>query len=352
MPLGLVLLVLRQPGRTLPDRPPPPGFVEQLVLRLAAQDWLLGAYLVTLLFEVLVGHGPRRPMAIALLTIDLVGFGLVVWLVRGVRLRGNVLPGFLYRMGILGVLLGTFFELQWILPSASGPSLDAELHRLDLRLFGVEPAQAFDRFVTPSTTEWFSFFYYGYFLILAAHIFPVAFAGRSEKLLTRFGFGVLWLYCVGHVVYTIVPAYGPYAHLSFEHPLTGKVWWPLVERTVASVDGSARTDVFPSLHTAGPAFLALFSFEHRRRAPFRYTWLPLSFAATQIILATMFLRWHYLVDIIAGLALAASGIFVGRLALHWDTARTRAGGLPAWPPLDFISKDFRSASPSLRSSER
>jgi hypothetical protein len=75
----------------------------------------------------------------------------------------------------------------------------------------------------------------------------------------------------------------------------------------------------------------MFSFEHRARSPFRYTWIPLTFIATQIILATMFLRWHYLVDIIAGLTLATTGIFVGRLALSWDEARVEAGGLPSWP---------------------
>jgi hypothetical protein len=192
-----------------------PGFVGELVRRLASLDWLLLGYLLTLLFEVAFGSGPRRAPAVIYLSVDLAGFVGILWLIRGQILKGEVLPGILYRFAVMGALLSTFFELQWILPAASGPAVDAQLHALDLRLFGVEPAQAFDRFVRPATTEWFSFFYYGYFFLLAAHVFPAMLFGRTERLLTRFGFGTIWLYCVGHVVYTLVPAYGPYAYLSF-----------------------------------------------------------------------------------------------------------------------------------------
>jgi hypothetical protein len=286
------------------------------------------------LFYLVVGStSPHRPVALVAVALDLAAFVAVLVWVRREGARGGFLPALVYRCGVLGALLGSFFELQWILPAASGPPVDATLHALDLRLFGVEPAEAWDAFVRPSTTEWFSFFYYGYFILVAVHILPALFFGRSERFLVTFGFGFVWLYCVGHIVYTIVPAYGPYAHLSFHHPLEGGLWWPLVKKTVASVDGSARTDVFPSLHTAGPTFLALYSFRNRRELPFQYTWLPLSFAATQIILATMFLRWHYLIDICAGLLLAVSGIAVGHLAIAWDEARVAAGGKRAWPPL-------------------
>jgi hypothetical protein len=338
-----VLLVgtLRRPRRSAFDQTSPAirergdstTLIGRLVLTLAALDWLVLGYLFTLLFEVVQGSGSRRAPAAAYLALDATLFLAVLVVVRGELLRGRFLPGLVYRLGVLGAILGSFFELQWILPAASGPSLDAELHALDLRLFGVEPAQAFDRFVHPATTEWFSFFYYGYFFLLAAHVVPAMLFLREEGVLQRFGFGLIWLYAVGHVVYTIVPAYGPYAHLAFEHPLVGRLWWPLVERTVASVDGSARTDVFPSLHTAGPTFLALFSFQHRARSPFRYTWVPLTFIATQIILATMFLRWHYLVDVLAGVTLAVSGVVAAGLALAWDAARRAAGGPSVFPPL-------------------
>lgn len=308
--------------------------IQKVILHLAAQDWLLLGYLLTLFWLVLIGYGARRLPALCALSIDIGAFVAILWWVRGEGERVTWLSALLYRFGILVALLGSFLELQWILPAASGRPLDADLHALDLRVFGVEPAEAWDRFVRPATTEWFAFFYYGYFFLVAAHVLPALFFGKNQRFLITFGFGFLWLYCIGHVVYTIVPAYGPYAYLEFHHPLDGGLWWPLVKRTVASVDGVARTDVFPSLHTAGPAFLTLYALLRRGRAPFRYTWLPLAFSATQIILATMFLRWHYLIDVCAGLVLAISGIVVGQLALAWDEARVAAGGQRAWPSLE------------------
>jgi hypothetical protein len=310
------------------------SFVSKLALRLAAQDWLLLVYLVTLFLEVVGRNGVHHGLASACLAFDIALFAGILWLIRRPGAQPRFVTSLVYRAGVLTALLGSFLQLQWILPAASGPPVDAQLHALDLRLFGVEPAEAWDRLVRPGTTEWFSFFYYGYFFLVAVYVLPALFFGRSEKLLIGFGFGFLWLYCVGHVVYTLVPAYGPYAHLKFEHSLEGPLWWPLVKRTVASVDGSARTDVFPSLHTAGPSFLTLFSFQQRRRLPFKYTWLPLGFCATQIIIATMFLRWHYLIDICAGISLAVSGIVAGRIAVWWDEARVQAGGPCSWPVLD------------------
>jgi membrane-associated phospholipid phosphatase len=132
----------------------------------------------------------------------------------------------------------------------------------------------------------------------------------------------------------VVPAYGPWLYLNgqFSHELHGGFWWPLVRKTVSAA--GSRTDVFPSLHTGGPTFLALFSFRHRKLLPFKYTWPVVAFFATQIVAATMFLRWHYLVDIVAGFSLATTIVLVAPRVLAWERARRANAGLePTWTPL-------------------
>jgi hypothetical protein len=305
-----------------------------LLVHLAAQDWLLLAYLAVLMFQVLQGHGPRRTTAIECVSVD-----LAVWVGVLALVRSRLLEDYpraasvLYRVGIGFPVLASFLQLQYILPTAGHAPLDAQLHALDMRVFGLEPAMAWDRFVTPATTDWFAFFYYGYFFLIAVHVLPMLGVVKSGRFLAGFSFGFIWLYCVGHSLYTFVPAYGPYSYLAhgFKHTLEGPLWWPLVRQAVDSVDGGARTDVFPSLHTALPTYLSIFSFLNRKRLPFKYTWLPLSLFTTQIICATMFLRWHYLIDICAGLALAVSAAFMSRVALRWDARREEQGGGPAWP---------------------
>ncbi len=313
---------------------PPVPAMPALLVKLALQDWLILAYLGVLFVQVLLGHGARRPAAIGCVALDLAVWLVVLALTRSTLLEAQpFVAAVLYRAGIGFPILASFLELQYILPTAGHRPLDAQLYAIDMRVFGVEPAQAWDRFVSPLTTEWFSFFYYSYFFLLAVHVLPMLGGARSGRFLARFSFGFIWLYCVGHALYTFVPAYGPYAFLAhdFHHTLEGPTWWRLVRSAVDSVDGGARTDVFPSLHTALPTYLSIFSFQERRRMPFKVTWLPLSLFTTQIIAATMFLRWHYLIDICAGLALAVSGILVSRIALRWDAAREVQGGGPVWP---------------------
>ena len=106
--------------------------------------------------------------------------------------------------------------------------------------------------------------------------------------------------------------------------------------TAATVQGGgAQKDIFPSLHTALPTYFAIFSFMHRRALPFKYTWPLLAFASSQIILATMFLRWHYLIDIFAGLALATLAALVSHRIVTWEAAhRARRGVTPIYTRLD------------------
>jgi hypothetical protein len=187
--------------------------------------------------------------------------------------------------------------------------------------------------VTSATTEWFACFYFSYFLLLAAFIAPMLALERRASVAGGFARGMVLVYTVGQFVYTIVPGFGPYQHLSFANALPHGFWWDLVQRSVGTVDESTRTDIFPSLHTAAPLFLTLFAWQNRRLVPFRYLWLPMAFISSQIILATMFLRWHYLCDVLAGIALAIAGARFAARQPREDDARARAGLSPVLPPL-------------------
>jgi len=210
--------------------------------------------------------------------------------------------------------------------------VDASIFAFDMRVFHVEPAVAWDRFVSPQTTEWFSFFYFGYFFVLAAHVLPFMFVVKDTRLLARFSLGIFGVFCTGHMLYMLVPGYGPHQYLAFHNQLSGGVFWGLVKGAVEV--GGAQKDIFPSLHTAVPTFFALFSFRHRKQLVFRYSWPVVAFIATQIICATMFLRWHYLVDIFAGLTLAATSLLVSERLILWETRwRARHGVGPSWVPL-------------------
>ena len=266
------------------------------------------AYLLGLLLAVFAGAGPTRGAALGWLAFDLALFCGAIVVFRGdAPTRSSTLA---YRATACVPVVATFAQLHIILPAATRwRRLDDRLLGADLRWMHYEPAVAWDAHVTPAATEWLSFFYLSYVALLALHIFPIVFVERRRNIVAAFTLGIATLYCAGQMLYVVVPAYGPYVHLAgtFSRDLDGPFWYPLMRRLVAS--GGARADVFPSLHTAAPTFLALFSFHHRRERPFRYTWPVVAFVASQIIVATMYLRWHYLIDVLAGLTLAAA-VFV------------------------------------------
>ena len=303
----------------------------------ASQDWLVIGYLVAILVALAFGKGTNRSACLVRVSADLGAFLFVLALVRLQILRwGGAAASLLYRFTIVATLLGTFFQLREILPAVSPWALDARIYAFDLQVFGIEPSLWFDRFVTEGTTEWFAFFYFLYFLILTVHVLPMLFWQRDLRVLARFGVGVLSVFMTAHLLYMVVPGWGPYWYLagSFQHELHGSTFWPLVRETVDA--GGAQKDIFPSLHTAVPTFIAIFSFRQRRQVPFKYSWPVMAFVATQIIVATLFLRWHYLVDVVAGFALATTAALVGPRVADWEASRReRMSVQPAWMPLAF-----------------
>jgi hypothetical protein len=320
-------------------------------LEFSPVDWIITFFFSVLTLAVLMGRGPHRDGSLELVALDWTVFAAGLSLSRGgILAKGGFASTLLYRLTIFGTIVSSYFELRVILPTVSTRAVDGSLFAFDMRMFHVEPSLAWDKFVTPQTTEWFAFFYFGYFFLLAIHSIPFALFVKSTDLIARFALGITIVFCVGHMTYMLVPGYGPYSYLTneFHHELTGGFFWGLVQEAVAA--GGAQKDIFPSLHTAVPTFFALFSFRYRRELPIlRFTWPIVAFCATQIICATMFLRWHYLIDILAGLSLATAADALSARLVPWDERRRAARGLsPAWSPLLLPWSWRQSRSPENR----
>lgn len=299
----------------------------------ALHDWVLFVYHGAML--ALVAAAPREP-ATSRATLLLLGSWVVLAVAAALaRMRSARLPRIraaLYRVVLTGTLVGSYLMLRDILPIVQGRVLDEELHRLDVALFGVEPALWAERFATPAVVEYFAFFYFSYFGLLAVYSLTILGLGAAGSGTAEFTVGTALIYCVGQLGYVAVPGYGPTVHLreAFAAPLQGGFFWRSVETTVAS--GGALRDIFPSLHTAVPVWFTVFA---ARRASASPRWRPAvlftGFFAANIVISTVVLRWHYLVDVVAGLAHAALVAWAApRLARAEARLRAREGFLPVW----------------------
>lgn len=311
-------------------------WARRLISELAIQDWLVWGYLLVLLGALLVSAPPSPARTTQVIRVGgLVGtLTMVLVLVRGSLLTRPRLASLIYRLTIYGVVQVSYFMLRGILPLVSNQAFDTQLYQLDLHLFGVEPALWMDRFINRYTTEWFAFFYYGYFFVLGLHVLLPLLFGRRRRLFAEFALGLFTVYCVSHILYMIVPGFGPYRFLAgeFRHPLSGGFWLTRVLDAVKAA--GAQKDIFPSLHTGGPAFIFLFSLRHRHRMPYKITWPIVGFFFVNIMIATMFLRWHYLIDVVAGALIATGAVWMASRVSRWEWASREARGLgPVWMPI-------------------
>jgi membrane-associated phospholipid phosphatase len=240
------------------------------------------------------------------------------------------------------VVVANYVSLRGLLPLLRPGSVDPKLARLDALLFGAAPAQLLERFNVRAVVEWFSFFYLGYFALCLAYTLAFLWVVRSDRARSEFAVGTALLYCVGQLGYVLVPAFGPVAYLaeSFQHPVAGGLFWSWVTALVAA--GGALKDVFPSMHTAGPIWFAVCAWRIARTdTRWRARAFLTSVAAANVAIATVLLRWHYGVDVIAGAALAAVvALAAPRIVRAESRARAALGVRGVW--------DFRFSRPDDR----
>jgi len=303
------------------------------VHNMAVQDWVLSGFHLYMWLRVMAAPDSSeaifsRRFALALLTVTV----CTVILTRGEILPEGRFRALLYRLGTFVPMVASYLELRELLPALHPHVLDAQLLSIDKALFGTTPSVWLAQFNTRPVIEWFSFFYYGYFYVLAAMVLPGLFLERGRRQRKLLG-GAMVVCAVGHVTYTLVPGLGPYAHLAFEQELHGGLFYSLVWETVDRA--GAMLDIFPSLHTAYPVFFSLFAFTERRHMPYKVVWPLIAFFSANMVIATMLLRWHWGIDVMAGLALAYGALRVGTLLAQWEGERGTGEDdrQPVWEPL-------------------
>ena len=243
-----------------------------------------------------------------------------MWISRRATSPGRLLRANSYRSAYFLVVLGNYMMLRALLPAVRPDTVDGTLLHIDRLLFGESPAIWLQRFNQQPINEWFSFFYFSYFAICGLYVIGVLWFEKNPDETNRFAMGSLIVMNLGQLGYMLVPATGPGRAdvAEFAEPLHGGLWWHLVSDAVQA--GSAMKDVFPSLHTAVPLWFALYAATHSSKSRrWRIIASVTGFFSANIIISTMLLRWHYAIDVVAGIALATGGV----LGSRWLAARER-----------------------------
>ncbi|MBF0309124.1 MAG: phosphatase PAP2 family protein [Magnetococcales bacterium] len=190
-----------------------------------------------------------------------------------------------------------FQQLRSAVPLLHPTRQDDLLQGIDRFLLGETPSLLLQGWTPPLVADLFSFFYLLFFPYLLFSFIYYLFEDADRAV--RFYSGLFVLYAAGFLGYLVIPAAGPWLALAdhFTLPVQGG-WLTRVNDAMVS-QGSNGVDVFPSLHCAVSAYLLFFD---RRCKPWRYRLYLLP--CVGLWLSTLLLRYHYLVDVLAGFLLA------------------------------------------------
>jgi membrane-associated phospholipid phosphatase len=212
--------------------------------------------------------------------------------------------------------------------------IDLHLWALDVKLFGVEPVLFAQRFATPWLTDYFAFTYSLYFIIPLT-LATTLYLRRRRDDFRELMLGVVMVMYAGFLLFIIFPAGPPRfcAELmsSFAPArLTGR--FGFFEATQGAWDRVNPAKVFasfPSLHCALSATALFYAWRFRRAVG--GPWMFLAFLPLVVSLwaSTIYLRHHWIVDSIAGIALAAAVAAVTPRLRRWQAALVVAAAPPA-----------------------
>jgi hypothetical protein len=202
---------------------------------------------------------------------------------------------------------------------------DAALSHIDTWCLGVDPSLALEPYLTPGRVEFFSFVYAAFIPYIYVTI-TLSCLGRPPLERDQFLTGWVFTYALSYLGYVFVPGRGPVLFHAGDYaaPLSGGYFYGVVLRGVEATGG--LQGVFPSLHVGGSLYLCLFELRVNRLRGLIY--LPL---VLLIYAATVVLRYHYVVDLVVGTAVAAGCLPLGRAAFLAWARRRQAAGLPALP---------------------
>jgi membrane-associated phospholipid phosphatase len=193
----------------------------------------------------------------------------------------------------------SYREMALLIPAIWRTNADARLADLDYRIWHVHPTVWLERIQNPILTE---FEQIAYTLFIPAVLFVAVLLWKRGKLpeFQYYAFLIALGYLFSYLGYLAVPARGPRFLLrEFQHlPLQG-LWFFNYMQTGLDRLESAHYDCFPSGHTE----LTILAWWGSRMVSNRL--FRIYFAYTPfLIFATVYLRYHYTVDVFAGAVVA------------------------------------------------
>lgn len=283
-------------------------------MTLRPSERLTGGVLAGLLGLAILARPPRWPayaLALAAMLAILAFLGRArpgrAW-----RLVRDFAPG--------AVVLGVFLLLQPLVAAVNGHRWDATLAGLDTRWFGALADRWRGAFGRPTAFTEVVYLAYASFYLLPLTVAVLGRRRLGPEGFERLVFTLLLGFYLSFLGYFLWPAEGPRVPPALASARLGGGALSAAVRAFLDRAELTTLDAFPSGHTALSLLAAgLATRPFPKSAPLLWAW------ALAIVFATVYISVHYVVDVVAGLALAPLTVLLAA-PLH-----RLLGGAPARP---------------------
>ena len=199
-----------------------------------------------------------------------------------------------------------FFEEIGQLVHAIFPGwFDEYLIRADYAIFGVHPTVWIEQFSGFWLNEYMQLVYTSYFLLtigLGAYLW----LRNQRKDFAEFITSTCAAYYLCYIIFVLFPIESPYHTLRFlqQGELSGGPFTAFIN--LIESHGRVHGGAFPSAHVAGSMVVLISAWRFAKRVAYWLTPLVLS-----ICVATVYGRYHYVMDVFAGILVALIGCWLG-----------------------------------------
>ncbi|MBF8296105.1 MAG: acidPPc protein [Bacteroidetes bacterium] len=273
----------------------------------------------------------RVPQWLELVAINVAVIVVVLFLAWGAEEKKTRLLIGLHRWYCYLIIIFIFKELYLMVRPIHPRDYDQVLIAIDRWVFGVNPTQWMAQFAHPVVTEILQIAYFSYyilFIILGVELYRRYAIEDFDKA----AFMIVYGFYLSYLGYFLLPGVGPRFTLHDFSLLETELPGVFLTNTLRAIINAGESipqirdhaidlvqrDVFPSGHTQLTIIVMTLGFRYRLKA----RWLLLSLGSL-LILATMYLRYHYVVDLVAGALLAWFTVWSGDKLEVWWRGTTR-----------------------------
>ena len=328
LPSDISTLFLKQKNKQ-------PGFFRNIVRVISPTEFVTFTFIVLILILTIIFQDKLDAVGIVIYTSILLATIILVNIIRS--LSNSKVVRAIHTFYIIPLVILVFKTVEKLSFALHGRDYDNVLIGIDRTIFGVNPTVwLYEHFPNiPLFTEVMQLCYFSYYIIpiiLASEFFIRRrhdhSEGRYTDALETLRFILVYGLVTSYVVYISLPGIGPrftlhdFWSISKELPgvlLTEPIRWFInlaenirVGMTSAQAAQAVTRDVFPSGHAQLVVLEMILAFRFKSKA----RWLIL-FLGIGLIFSTVYLRYHYAIDVLAGSLLALITIYTSAPVMNF-----------------------------------